>query len=188
MRVVDVVITAVLGVAFGVLFSVWNYTGGAAFGVFEAVTPGFGGIITGIWLLGGVVGGLVVRRPGAALAVEVIAAVVSMVPGNQWGISTVYSGIAQGLGAELAFALTLYRRGSMPTAVLAGVLAAVVEFALELVTSGNLARTLGYNLTYLGCMVVSAAVLAGVLGHVLVGALARTGALDAFPAGRARRV
>lgn len=76
----------------------------------------------------------------------------------------------------------------MPTAVLAGVLAAVVEFALELVTSGNLARTLGYNLTYLGCMVVSAAVLAGVLGHVLVGALARTGALDAFPAGRARRV
>jgi ABC-type cobalt transport system, permease component len=52
----------------------------------------------GIWLLGGVLGGLIIRKPGAALAVELLAALVSAAVGNQWGITTLYSGLAQGIG------------------------------------------------------------------------------------------
>ena len=76
-RVVDIVVAAVLGVAIGLVFLVWNSIGGAWFGAMDGVTPGLGGLAVGIWLLGGVVGGLVIRKPGAALLVEVIAAAVS---------------------------------------------------------------------------------------------------------------
>ena len=51
----------------------------------DALTPGLGGLATGIWLLGGILGGLVIRKPGAAVYVEVLAATVSAVLGSQWG-------------------------------------------------------------------------------------------------------
>ena len=55
--------------------------------------------------MAGVVGGLVIRRPGAALLCEVVAALVSMLPGTKWGFTTLVSGVLQGLGAEIAFLL-----------------------------------------------------------------------------------
>ena len=84
-RVVDIVVAAVLGVAIGLVFWGWNTVGGLWFAAMDGLTPGLGGIAVGIGLLGGVVGGLIIRKPGAALLVEVIAAVVSALIGNAWG-------------------------------------------------------------------------------------------------------
>lgn len=185
-RVIDIIIASVLGVACGLIFWLWNSIGYAWFTAMDALTPGFGGLAVGIWLIGGVIGGLVIRKPGAALFVELLAAIVSALLGNQWGIETMYSGLAQGLGAELVFAAFGYRRFTLPVAMLAGVGAAVGAFILELFTSANLAKSLTFNSIYLTCLVISGAILAGLLGHWLVRALAATGALDRFAAGRKR--
>lgn len=189
-RVVDIVVGAVLGVAIGLLFWAWNTVGGAWFGAMDALTPGLGGIAVGIWLIGGVIGGLVIRKPGAALLVEVVAAVVSMLIGNVWGVSTVLSGIVQGLGAELVFAVFAYRRFTLPVAALAGAGAAVGAWVFELFygTAPNILRTIEFNLIYLGTLIASGIVLAGVVGWMLVRALAATGALSRFAAGREARV
>lgn len=185
-RVIDIVTAAVLGVACGLLFWVWNSVGYAGFKALDTLTPGLGGLVSGIWFTGGVLGGLIIRKPGAAIFVEVIAASVSALIGSQWGIETLYSGLAQGLGAELIFLLFAYRRFDLPVAVLAGVGAGVGAFVLELFTSANFAMSFTFNLIYLTCTVISGAVLAGVLSHYLVKALAQTGALDRFGAGRER--
>jgi len=188
-RVVDIVVAAILGVAIGLLFWAWNTVGGAWFGAMDALTPGLGGIAVGIWLIGGVIGGLVIRKPGAALLVEVIAALVSMMIGNVWGVSTVLSGLVQGLGAELAFAAFAYRRFTLPVAALAGVGAAVGAWIFELFygSSPNILKSAEFNVIYLGSLVVSGIVLAGVVGWLLVRALAATGALSRFAAGREAR-
>ena len=175
---------AVLGVAFGVIFWIWTYTGGTAYGVFNSMTPGLGGLVTGVWVMAGVVGGLVIRKPGAALFVELLAAFVSMILGNKWGIETIYSGIAQGLGAELVFLAFRYRKFNVWVAMLAGVGAQVLEYILELFTSGNLAKSLTFNVIYLASLSISGVILAGLLGWILVRGLAATGALDRFAAGR----
>ena len=185
-RVIDIIIASVLAVACGLIFVVWNTIGYAWFTAMDTFTPGFGGVAVGIWLIGGVIGGLVIRKPGAALFVEALAATVSALLGNQWGIETLYSGLVQGLGAELVFAAFAYRRFTLPVAMLAGAGAAVGAFLLELVTSANFAKSLAFNSIYLTCLTVSGAVLAGLLGHWLVKALASTGALDRFAAGRTR--
>lgn len=185
-RVIDIIIASVLAVACGLIFVVWNTIGYAWFTAMDTFTPGFGGVAVGIWLIGGVIGGLVIRKPGAALFVEALAATVSALLGNQWGIETLYSGLVQGLGAELVFAAFAYRRFTLPVAMLAGAGAAVGAFLLELVTSANFAKSLAFNSIYLTCLTVSGAVLAGLLGHWLVKALASTGALDQFAAGRTR--
>lgn len=185
-RVIDIVTAAVLGVACGVIFLMWNGVGYAGFTAMDALTPGLGGLFNGVWFLGGVIGGLVIRKPGAAIFVEVLAACVSAVLGSQWGIETIYSGLAQGLGAELVFAAFAYRRFGASVSILAGVGAGIGAFILELFTAPNLAMSLSFNLIYLLCTLVSGAVLAGGLGYVLVRALAQTGALDRFGPGRER--
>lgn len=183
-RVVDIVTAAVLAVACGLLFVLWNGVGGAWFAIADAFTPGFGGIAVGPWLLGGVIGGLVIRKPGAAIFVEVVAANVSTLLGSQWGIETVYSGLAQGIGAELVLAVLLYRRFGVVAAMATGIGAAVGAWTLELFLSGNLAKGPEFLGIYLGALVVSGALLAGLVGWLLVRGLAATGALSRFAAGR----
>jgi energy-coupling factor transport system permease protein len=188
-RVIDIVVASVLGVAIGLVFWAWNTVGYAWFTGMDGLTPGLGGLAVGIWLIGGVIGGLVIRKPGAALLVEVIAAIVSMLIGNVWGVSTLLSGLVQGLGAELIFALFLYRRFTLPVAMLAGVGAAAAAWVFELFygSSPNILKTLEFNTIYLVSVVVSGAVLAGLVGWLAVRALAATGVLNRFAAGREAR-
>lgn len=183
-RVVDIVVASVIGVATGLVFLFWNNVGYAWFSAADAVTPGLGGIAVGIWLIGGVLGGLIIRKPGAALYVELLAAIVSALVGNQWGIETIYSGLAQGLGAELVFLAGGYRRFGVVTAMLAGAAAGLAAWTLELFLSGNLQKSAEFLFLYLGTVVVSGAILAGLLGWIVVRALAATGALNRFAAGR----
>lgn len=188
-RVVDIVVAAVLGVTLGLVFWGWNAAGGVWFTAADALTPGLGGIAAGIWLIGGVIGGLVIRKPGAAFVVEVVAAIISMLIGNVWGVSTVLSGMVQGLGAELIFALFLYVRFTLPVAMLAGIGAAAAAWVFELFygSSPNFLKSFEFNAIYLGALVVSGALLAGAVGWLLVRALASTGALSRFAAGRETR-
>lgn len=186
-RVVDIVVASVLGVACGFVFLGWNAVGYAWFQAMDAITPGLGGIATGIWLIGGVLGGLIIRKPGAAVYVEVLAATVSAVLGSQWGIETLYSGLAQGLGVEIILAIFLYRKFGFGVSMLSGMAAGWGAFILELFLSGNLARSFEFQMIYLVTLTISGAILAGALGYFVVKALAKTGALDRFAAGREQR-
>ena len=185
-RTVDLLSAAMIGVAFGVAYFGYDsaYTGiSQAFNAYQPAS----GLLGGPWLLAGVVGALVVRKPGAALLAELVAANVEYLLGNQWGLSTLVSGLLQGVGVELAFALVLYRRFGPVPAALGGILAAVLEGCYEW-HAYYASWTMASKLIYLGCFAVSGAVIAGLLGWLLVRALARAGALDAFAAGRAWRV
>lgn len=184
-RVVDWVVASVLAVAVGLIFLIWNQAGGIWWEAMNGITPGLGAIALGPWLLGGVLGGLVIRKPGAALYVETLAATVSALLGSQWAIGTIYSGLAQGLGAELVFMAFMYKRFGLPTAVLSGMGAAVGAWILE-GFQGNFAKGAMFLFNHAATGLVSGAVLAGVVGWFLVKALVQTGALDRFAVGRER--
>ena len=184
-RTIDLVTIATLGVAFGVIFWGWDKVYEPVSTAITAIHPTSVGLVGGIWLIAGVVGGLVVRKPGAALATELIAASMELIlpGGNQWGFSALTSGLIQGLGTEAVFAVFVYRRFSVAVAALAGIVAAAAESVYEWGAYWT-DWGFGYKLAYLGFFAISGAVIAGILGTVLVKALARAGVLDAFGAGR----
>lgn len=186
-RTVDLLTAAVLGVAFGVVFWGWGVIY-AVLSPFFAAVPFVQSILSGVWLLPAVVAALVIRRPGAALLAEMVAASVEALLGSHWGFSTLISGAIQGLGVELAVALFAWRRFGPVVAVLGGVFAAVLEGIYELYAYYAGAWTPGFQVLYVACFAVSGAVVAGLGGWALVRALARTGVLSAFPAGREHRL
>lgn len=185
-RTVDLLTVTFLGAAFGIAYWGWGLAYEAPANAVSAGFPPLSGLFAGPWFMAGVVGGLVVRRPGAALACEVIAALVSMLPGTQWGATTLVSGIVQGLGTELAFAIFGYGAFGLVAAIVAGGLAGPFAAAYE---STNWVKdwALGWKLAYAGILTASGAVVAGAGGWLVTRALAKAGALGAFPAGQEER-
>lgn len=132
---------------------------------------------------------LVIRKPGAALYGEVLAATVSALVLSQWGLLTIESGLVQGIGAELVFLLFLYRLWSLPVAMLAGAVSGLAMAINDLVLYYAGADSV-FIVAYTVGGVISGAVVAGLLSWLIVRGLARTGVLSRFAAGReiAKRV
>lgn len=184
-RTIDLVTVATLGVAFGVVFWGWGKLYEPVGTLLGLSYPPSGGLLVGPWLVAGVVGGLIIRRPGAALVTEIIAAAVSaLVPGGtQWGMSVLVSGFWQGLGAELILAILLYKRFGVVAAAFAGALAGAFEAGYEW-QSYYPDWEWPYRFAHLGFIMTSGAIVAGVGGWALTRALARAGVLDSFGPGR----
>jgi energy-coupling factor transport system substrate-specific component len=183
-RVVDIVIAAVVGVAFGVVFFGWDLVYAIPTKPLELLLPGSQAILYGVWLVPAVLGGLIVRKPGAALFTELVAAIVEALLGASWGgFQTILSGLVQGLGAELVFAILLYSSWRLWSAILAGA-ATGLGMALNDFVNFYAATALPFKLSYAACAIVSGALIAGLGSWFLVRALARTGALARFAAGR----
>ncbi|CCH76445.1 ABC transporter, permease protein [Nostocoides japonicum T1-X7] len=185
-RTVDILTVVFLGAALGIAYWGWSLLYQGPSTVLGGLFPPLQGITGAPWLMAGVVGGLVVRRPGAAILCEVVAALVEMLPGTQWGTATFVSGVLQGAGAELGFLLLGYTSFGIGAALLAGALSAPFEVVYEWFTYWT-DWTWGWKLAYGGILVVSGAVIAGGLGWLLTRALARAGALGAFPPGQEAR-
>lgn len=186
-RVVDIVVASVLGVASGLIFLLWNigYLGPKA--LLEPLLPGLQGLLDGPWLFAGVLGALIIRKPGAAIYTETLAAVVSALIGNQWGgFLTIEAGLIQGLGAEIVFLVVAYKLWSLPVAVLAGAGAGLFGAVNNLILwfAGSDAT---FTIVYLVSSTLSGAVIAGGGAWLIARGLAATGALDRFASGRAAR-
>ena len=182
-RVVDIVVASVVAVAAGVVFWVWGQVQNPISGPVSAVLPGFQGLLNGPWLFAGVLTALIVRKPGAALYGELVAAIVYALIGTQWGFATLLSGVVQGLGAEIVFAIFLYANWKLVPAILAGAGAGLAESILDLLYWYPGAKP-EFAAVYAITTTVSGALVAGLLSWLLVRALARTGALSRFAAGR----
>jgi len=181
-RTVDIVVAAAIAVAFGVIFWAWNVVWSAATPFFAAVPPAQN-VLYGVWLAAGVVAGLVVRKPGAAVFAELVAASVSLLLGSQWGLDAALSGLYQGLGAELGFAIFRYQRWDLLAAMVSGALAAVGAWLHDVpLYYADLTTT---DQIVIGVfMLISALVIAGIGSFWLMRALAQSGVLAQFPSGR----
>lgn len=182
-RVVDIVVAAVVAVVAGLVFWVWDQASNPVGAPITAALPGLQGIINGPWLFAGVLGGLIVRKPGAALFTEAVAATVSALIGTQWGPLTLLSGLVQGAGAELVFLIVLYARWNWLIALLAGAGAGLGESILDLLVWYPGSK-FEFAAIYAVATIVSGAVIGGLGSWAIVKGLAKTGALSRFAAGR----
>lgn len=181
-RVVDIVVASVLGVAFGVVFWQWGVVWAPLF--LGQVNP-LAYLVSGVWLAPAVLAALVIQKPGAALFAETLAATVSALLGSVWGLDTVASGIMQGAGAELVFALTFYRSFGLLTALLAAAGAAVGEWLHDM-TIYYPQTALQLQLGYGAFMLISGVLIAGLGSWLLTRAMIRTGVLAPFPSGQSQ--
>ena len=186
-RVVDIVVAAIIAVASGVIFWGWDIVCTAPLALFGAVTPGFEGLLNAFWLFAGPLAAIIVRKPGAALFAETLAAALELTMGNQWGVGgSLIVGIMQGFGAEIGFAVFAYRKWDLLSTTIAGALAGIGCGLYYWIT--NPAWSTVRASIYLGTSIISGAVLAGMVMYFLQVAIAKTGVLDRFESGRTQEL
>jgi energy-coupling factor transport system substrate-specific component len=179
-RTRDIVIAAVIGVAFGVVFWAWGVIWSGPLDVALAFAPPLKDLGYAVWLIPAVLAPLVIRKPGAALFAEMVAAGVSAFLGSVWGVDTLLSGFVQGAAAELVFAFTLYRLWGFPVLAVAAVASAAAawihDWALYYADTD-----LTVQLVRGVAMAISAVVLVAGGSVALHRALKRAGVLEGFP-------
>jgi energy-coupling factor transport system substrate-specific component len=184
-RTVDIVVASVIGVAFGVVFWAWGLLWN---GPADAIPLPGRAFMYGVWLVPAVLGGLIIRRPGAALYTETVAAVISMALGTSWGWSIFWQGAIQGAAAELAFAAVAYRAFGILVASLSAIFAGLAASVFDIVVwyPASAYDTTTMRVPYVAITVASSLIIAGAGSVLLTRALAQTGVLDRFPSGRER--
>lgn len=171
----EILIVAVIGAVFAVLYLGWVQVWLIAQAVFGAITMD---IVMGFWFIASMVAAAIIRKPGAAFFSEFLAAAIQILLGSPAGLILLVSGAVQGAGAEAVFAATRWRNYSLPVLMLAGVGAAVFSFIYTWIRFdyGALAPGLLVAMLVLRCL--SGALLGGLLAHFVVEALYRTGVLS----------
>jgi energy-coupling factor transport system permease protein len=180
----DILLLALVAAAFGPLFVQWQV-------LYEAVgrwlAVGWKDIFQGFWFIPVILLPYIIRRPGAALFAETLAAAVSLLGGSPYGIiGAAVGGLVQGMGAEVIFMLTGWRRYNWLTLALAGAASAVTGFIYYVPI-----YYAGFDLALLAVtgisFVIGVLLLAVIPGKLLGDALLATGVLDRFQIGRDRR-
>ena len=169
----DILITVVIALVFAVIYSLWD-------GIYTILQP-FGlhlnELVYGMWFIAAIVAYLVIRKPGVALIAEFAAASGETIVLLQFDISLIMYGLIQGLVCELIFMFFKYKSTSLMVAALAGIAAALSTLPLDWYY-GYLGMLETWNLVLMfSFRILSGALVAGWLGHLLYKALKETGVL-----------
>lgn len=179
----DLALTAVVGAIFGPLFVGWA----GAYAATGVLLGPWNDVMQGFWWLPAILVPYIIRKPGAALVAETLAALVSLLAGSPYGfVGAVLAGLTQGMGAEVIFMLTGWKRYDWLTLSVAGVASALTGFVylwpIYYIEYGTAALIITAVAFVLGVLLFA------VIGGKLLGdALLQTGVLDRFAIGRERR-
>jgi energy-coupling factor transport system substrate-specific component len=181
-RTQDYVLVAVLAVVFGAVY--WAWLQPYLWIEPIAAQPGQE-LFFAVWFTSGLLGGYVIRRPGAAFLTETLTGAAEVLLGAPAGPVLVITAMMEALGAELVFAATGYKRWGFGTMVIAGAAAALVALPWNWFRLGYFALDPTFLILLLAIRLFGG-VIAGAASKVLGDLLAATGSLNYFAIGRER--
>lgn len=179
-RTRDIVVTAVVGAAFGVVFWAWAIIWNGPLAILGGLALPLQDLGYAVWLMPAVLAPLIIRKPGAAVFAEMVAAGISALLGSVWAVDTLLSGFVQGAAAELVFAFTLYRIWTFPVLAAAAIAAAAAAWIHDWVLYYAEVDPV-YQLIRGLFMAISAVVIVAGGSLALHRSLKRAGVLEGFP-------
>lgn len=185
----DVILMSCFGILFALIYlAVFNV--GMAIAA-TLTTTGLGDfafdMIYGVWFMAGTLAAYIIRKPGAGLVAEVLASVVELLMGNSGGITVVITGLIQGLGTELGFAMFRYKKWDLASLTIASVLSGVFIYGYELFYLQYYLLPIGMHIGHLVIRSVSAFVFSALIVKAAGDGLARTGVLRNYAIGKTIR-
>ena len=182
----DVILSSILGAFFAVicLGTVFILLGPA---VPVFVFIGLGGlefeISFGIFLFSVTFAPYIMQKPGVATIVGLLTGFIQVILGSPFAATVWLSGLVQGFGAEIGFALFGYKKWNLLSMLVAATGAAVASFILAWL------RGSWYELTPFIVIIrfvirwISTLIISGVLAKFLADRLAKAGVLKSYPLG-----
>ena len=181
----DILMIAIVGVLFSFLFLGANELGVM---LTAALTPaGYGPlgyqIIYGAWFMAATFATYIIQKAGVGILAEIIAAALETMMGSMFGPSAILSGLIQGVGCELGFLVTAYKKFNTFTMILSSVFCSVISFIFEYYRFGYGVNTKQMLVLMLLCRTISSVLLTGIASKLLADQLADAGVLRGYKLG-----
>jgi energy-coupling factor transport system substrate-specific component len=179
----EIILTVILALVFGVVYKVV----GPVYEFASSITPFFGEFIYPIWFIAAIIAGYIIQKPGVAFFAELLAASGEILTGGQYGLTTLLSGVLQGVGAEAVFFAFGYKRWNIGVLLLASVFATFGSFIVDYAVYGFGTKTTFIQISSLIARFVGSLVVCGLLGKWISDALAATGVLNNYAIVRSKQ-
>ncbi|GET15001.1 ECF transporter S component [Ligilactobacillus agilis] len=169
----DVILLAIIAIFFGIIYQLWGYTYYAL-----AATPlkvYANDATLGVWIMAGPLAAILLKKAGASVIGEVLAATVEMLLFSSWGAANLISGLIQGLASELGFTLTAYKNWGALSLTLATITSTIVTFAWDLFQSGYAAYNFALLVSLFIIRLLSIGFFAGLLVYLIKALLNKSG-------------
>ena len=178
----DFIFMGLISVAFGIVYLIALYLGAA---LTTALTPVGIGILGyepfyGIWFMAPVVALYILRRPSVGIITEIFAAVIEVVLGNVFGPIVIVSAFIQGVGVELPYMFTKYRRYNMRNSMVGAVLATIFSFIWTAFRNDYASLEMSIVIAIFVIRLISSLIFTGFIAHKLCIALDNTGLLKTY--------
>lgn len=185
-RPLDIAVGAALGAACGVIFWGFNFAYVPISTVLGSILPGLASVTHALWYFSGTLAVLIVRKPGAALYVNLVGTLVETVIGSQYGLGfVIVSALLQGVFAEIPFAVLRYRVFNLPVSVASGLMVALeYGFYLLLFRYQGVAFVSPRGIVHMISELTGGMLISGVMSWYLMLAIAKTGVLERLASGR----
>lgn len=176
----DVAFIALTGVFCGAIFFgtslSYNFlsAGLAAIGM----GPVANDLLLGLWMIAGPLAAMLTHKLGASTLGELLGSFVEMILGGQWGAATLISGLIQGAGNGLGFALTGYRRFDKLGLLLSTITGTIITFGWSLINEGYAKYNIGFLLLLFVVRFISIGFFAGVLVYWINKLVEKSGILN----------
>lgn len=180
----EIILMSIFAVVFGIVYLLFLHVGNIWSGFVGPIAYEW---IFGVWFIVSIICMYIIRKPGAAVISETIAAAIEVLLGNAVGPRLILSGVIQGLGAEAVFAATRYKRFDLWVLMLAGAGSAVFSFVYGYFLGGFAVYTTGYVLFMLVVRIFSGTLIAGVGGKAIADGLLATGSLRGYSISRSKK-
>lgn len=173
----ETVFTAVVSASLGVMFWGWTFV----YDIFKPFLKVFGlnYAVAGIWVISGILVASIVRRPGIALIAALISSFVESLF-THWGLISLVSGLAQGIGAEIIFLLFFYRRWDFPVVVLASIVSAALSYLADYFLYDYSKLKAAIIVAQFTSFLISAVILSAFLSTNIITRLKKLGVLNRF--------
>ena len=173
----EIVLVSVLSIALGVIWWGWTF-------IYNLLDPilrplGLNYLVVGFWFTGGTLLPYIIRKPGAAFFSETLAAVIEGFI-TQWGITAIFWGMVQGALSELIFAIPRYKKYNLLIMILSGIAASIGSYTLDFFYSKYYSLGVKIIIVQIIAIMISGAVLGGILAKIIGDGLKNTGVLNQF--------
>ena len=184
----DIILSSILGAFFAAIcLGTVLILIGPAIPVFAVI--GLGGlefeVAFGIFLFSSTFAPYIMQKPGVATIVGFLTGFIQVLLGSPYAATVWLSGLVQGFGAEIGFALFGYKKWSLLSILVASTGATIASFILA--WQRDIWVGLAFEIVALRFVIrwISALIISGVLSKYLADRLAKAGVLKSYPLGEA---
>lgn len=182
----DILMIGIISVLFGVVYLGVTYLGGFVSGLLTPMGLTSLGYepFYGIYFMAASFAAYVIRKPGAGLIAEILAAIIETLMGNFFGPIIILSGLVQGLGVEVIFAVFRYKKFNLKVMLLASAACSVFTLIYNIFISGYSQIAVPVLLLMLVVRLISAAIFTAIITKFLADRLADAGVLNGYAIGQ----